>query len=887
MPMFSIIIPVYNAAEYLADMINDVLRQTYAGFELLLVDDGSTDSSAKICDGFERTDERVRVFHLPNGGISQARNFGLQAARHEYVCFFDDDDRISPDFLEKAAAYIRDYSPDLLCCGSRIIHVKADGRQNTSFRRLPFFICRSNEELFEKYYQAMFDAAMLHCVWDKVYKRELLERSGVRFDESFTHGGEDLCFNLKLVGHINRIVNTESVFYDYFMRELQSTVCKFNPHSLQQGFLLTALLRQISAEHPEHTETGSLYDAYCLNIVSAAAQLGRKGAPHGILARLRFVRQSFRADPFDKGFKSRAAAHFRHGRNGFSAKGLVACAVHGHYLAFILLQTVLVRLRGLGHAHQRFRIPFPVHPFGARKDRQRGENSRSANSVRNILYGVGGQFLSLLLGFANRSIFIYTLGVTYLGVNGLFSNLLSLLSFAELGIGSAITYSLYKPLKEKDTEQIKTLMRLYARAYRAVGCTICVVGLAMTPFLDMLIKDRPNIPHLQLYYLLMLAGTVATYFFTYKRSIILADQKGYLNTWNMYAFAILQSVVQMVFLITLKNYILYLATGIVLLVASNISISHKADRIYPFLRDKNVCPLSGETKTEIIKNTAAMVLHKVGGAVNASSDNIIISAFTGLVNVGIYSNYFLILNTVQSFIAQVFNSMLSSVANLLVTSDKDRSYALFNKLNFANFWIDCFCTTCLWVLLNPFILVWLHNREFLFSGPVLLVLVINFYQLNFHHTPGVFINSAGLFWKNRFKPVFECGIKISVSILLIGRMGILGDFLGTLCSFLLTSFWVEAFILYKNMFHRSFWIYLGNYAVYAAVVCSTALVTGFICGLVPNGTLGFFLLKAALCVLIVNGILLLLFFKTRRFRECIDMLRPLIQRLSHANSSFQ
>lgn len=878
--MFSVIIPVYNAAGYLTDMIGDVLQQTYTDFELLLIDDGSTDGSADLCDRFGRMDRRVRVFHRPNGGISRARNFGLRAAEDEYVCFFDDDDRVSHDFLANAATFIREYSPDLLCWNSAIIQEEANGQKSATYRCFPFFFCRSNEEFFEKYYQPMADAAMLHCVWDKVYKRELLERSGANFDDFYTHGGEDLCFNLKLIGRAERIVSTNGVFYEYHMRESQSTVCKFNPFSLEQGFQLTALLRQISEEHPEHTDAGGVYNAYCLNIVSASTQLGRKGAPRGLPARYRFVKRSFLGDPFDENFKNNAAAHFRRGQNGRYAKWLVTCAIHGHYLAFALLQAVFMRLKAPRPLFKRFRLLSHI----AWRGRTQDSDSRSVNSMRNILYGVSGQFLSLLLSFVNRSIFIYTLGVTYLGINSLFSNVLSLLSFAELGIGSAITYSLYKPLKEKDTEQIKTLMRLYGRAYRAIGCFICAAGLAMTPFLDVLIKNRPNIAHLSLYYLLMLAGTVATYFFTYKRSIILSDQKGYLNTRNMYAFAVLQSVVQMVLLITLKNYILYLVTGIIMLVASNISISLKADRIYPYLREKNVRPLSKESRTEIIKNTAAMVLHKVGGAVNSSSDNIIISAFTGLVNVGVYSNYFLILNTVQGFIAQVFNSMLSSVANLLVTSDKGRSYTLFNKLNFANFWIDCFCTTCLWVLLNPFMLVWLHNRQFLFSGPVLLVLVINFYQLNFHHTPGVFINSAGLFWKNRFKPVFECGIKISVSILLIGRMGIIGDFLGTLCSFLLTSFWVEAFILYKNMFHRSFWIYLGNYVVYAAAACGTALLTNFVCGLLPDGVLGFFLLKTVLCVVIANGILFLLFFKTKRFRGCVDMLHPLLQKLSPAKS---
>lgn len=494
------------------------------------------------------------------------------------------------------------------------------------------------------------------------------------------------------------------------------------------------------------------------------------------------------------------------------------------------------------------------------------------------MYGLGGQCISLLLSFANRSVFIYSLGVTYLGINGLFSNVLSLLSFAELGIGFAITFSLYKPLHQNNREQIKSLMRLYGRAYRLIGCFIGIVGLALTPFLDFIIKNRPHIANIQIYYLLMLSGTVASYFFTYKRSLILSDQKGYLNTKNIYKFAILQSCVQMAVLLFLKNYILYLVVGTLMLVASNISISRKANSLYPYLKEKKIKPLEKAIKNTILKNTTAMVFHKIGGAIISASDNIILSTFVGLESVGIYSNYFIILNTVQNFITQIFSSMQSSVANLIVADEK-RSYDLFVKINFSNFLINCFSTTCIFVLINPFILVWLHSSKFLFNGSILLFLTINFYQINFHQTPGMFINSAGLFWNNKFKPIFECSIKLFASILLVNKLGIVGVFIGTMCSFTLTSFWVEAYILYKHIFHHSFFNYLVQYVIYAGVACFTIAATTIVCRFTPNGSIPLFLLKTAECALVSSGILFLFYFKTKRFQECLAMLRPVIRKI--------
>lgn len=153
--------------------------------------------------------------------------------------------------------------------------------------------------------------------------------------------------------------------------------------------------------------------------------------------------------------------------------------------------------------------------------------SRLTNTIRNTVVGFAAQLIVILLNYINRTIFIYYLGAEYLGLSGLFSNILSMLSLAELGIGVAISFSLYKPLEENDIRKTKALMNFYQLAYRIIGIVILILGLCLIPFLDVLIKDKPDIPHFTLIYVLFLSNTVVSYFFTYKRSLLSADQKEY------------------------------------------------------------------------------------------------------------------------------------------------------------------------------------------------------------------------------------------------------------------------------------------------------------------------------------------------------------------------
>lgn len=503
---------------------------------------------------------------------------------------------------------------------------------------------------------------------------------------------------------------------------------------------------------------------------------------------------------------------------------------------------------------------------------------RIENSLRNISYSIIGQIISNFLSFINRTVFVYTIGISYLGITGLFSNIFALLSLAELGVGTAISYSLYKPLAQNDRKKVSLLMQLYGKAYKWIGISIGVIGTSFTPFLGYIIKDRPDIEHLELYYLLMLSSTVVSYFYSYKRTILLCDQKAYIDSKNRYTFMIVQTLMQIVALVVFKSFILYLVIATVCTALSNVFISHKANKEYPFLKETVNGKIDIETKAEIKKNIFAMMFHKISGVIVYSSDNVIISKFIGLSAVGLYSNYYMIINIITTLLGQIFNAITASVANLNVLGSLEVKRDRFMSIYFVNFWIATECTICLYILLDPFISLWIGNK-FLLDKLTVIVLCFYFFNQSMRHTVGVFKNSAGLYWNDRYKPIFESVINLVASIILLQYFGIAGVFMGTIVSLLTTSFWVEPFIVYKHVLKMKFRYFLRMYVVYTAIFLGLLSLTSKITSVFAGGTIFDFIGMFLVCLVLPNICLFLLFFKTKRFRGALIFAKPIFKKL--------
>ena len=504
--------------------------------------------------------------------------------------------------------------------------------------------------------------------------------------------------------------------------------------------------------------------------------------------------------------------------------------------------------------------------------------SRTKNSIINSTASITTQVITVLMDFAVKTIFIAILGSTYLGINGLFSNIITLLSLADLGIGIAIPYSLYKPLADKNTEKIKSLMKYYSKVYNVIGIVVLGIGLSITPFLPHIIKNMPdNIPHIYLIYMMFVTHSALSYLFVYKRFLIDSDQKGYIVSRITLICNILLNVVRVTLLLITKDFILYLACSILFIIIQNVWYSLKADKLYPYLKDKNVKKLDKKDLKEINRNIRSLFIYKIGNVIANGTDNIIISKYIGLITVGLYSNYLLIINSINNVVSQIFNAITSSIGNLIATNN-EKSRSVYEKLNFFNFYIYSLCACCLFILLNPFIYLWIgHN--YLLSAIVSALLALNFYTGGMGSVTNSFRTAYGLFYIAKFRPIVMVVLNIIISIILVGPFGVAGVVAGTVISRMLTTAWLDPYIVYKHGFKESPKEYYFKYVFYLLIfTASSALIKLITDYIVVNSILSW-IIVAIITVVIYHAIILLIFFKTEEFQFFYRKLKLLIKKL--------
>lgn len=503
------------------------------------------------------------------------------------------------------------------------------------------------------------------------------------------------------------------------------------------------------------------------------------------------------------------------------------------------------------------------------------QRSRTENSIINSAMSIVTQVLTVVLNFAVKTVFIKMLSDEYLGVNGLFTNIITMLSLADLGIGIAIPYSLYKPLAKKDEHKINVLMNFYKKVYTIIGIAVLLIGLSLTPFLGLIIKDIPkNVPHLSLIYILFVIHSASSYFFVYKKFLIDSDQKGYITSRIIFTFSTLLSIIQIILLVTTKNYILFLLSSIILVIIQNIYISSKANKLYPFIKNKTDEKLEKEDMEGIKKNVSSLFIYKVGTVIMNGTDNIIISKFIGLIIVGFYSNYVLIINSITTVLNQIFNAITSSIGNLVVTTNKKRSKEVYDNLNFANFWLYALFGVCIIVLINPFINIWI-GKKYVMGFSIVFLLVLNFYVLGMQSVTNSFRNAYGLFWIAKYRPIIMVIINIVISVVLVQFIGIEGVLIGTLISRLLTTAWLDPYIVHKYGFEISPKSYYVDYLKYLVIFIAISIILNYFVSMVAINNIFILILIAILVVISVNVILVLLFFKTSEFNYFYDKIKKI------------
>lgn len=435
-------------------------------------------------------------------------------------------------------------------------------------------------------------------------------------------------------------------------------------------------------------------------------------------------------------------------------------------------------------------------------------NDRSSKSIKNISVTMIEQILYNIFSFICRTVFIYTLGKEYLGFNGLFSDILSLLSLAELGIGTAILYSMYKPTAENNFKKISALLQYYKKLYLKIGCIIFALGICLIPFLNFFISGISYTKELIVIYILYLTNTACSYFYIYKKSILITQQKNYITSLIYTITIVTQNILQIIALIIFKNYIIYLIIQILCTLINNISISKYVDKKFPLLKEYKNEKLDDETKKILKNNIMSMFANKISSVVVTSTDNILISKFVSTITLGLYSNYTIFVSMLRNIVTKLFEAISGSIGNLAATENEHKTYSAYKNIWFGNYWLISFCIVMLFSFINPFITLWI-GKEYVLAIDVVFMICLNLF-LRLLRNPSIFFcDSFGLFPELKKKSIVEAlsNIVFSLAFLELFNLGIFGVLLGTFASNLITNFWYEPYILYTKKFKKRLYLY--------------------------------------------------------------------------------
>ena len=491
---------------------------------------------------------------------------------------------------------------------------------------------------------------------------------------------------------------------------------------------------------------------------------------------------------------------------------------------------------------------------------------RVQSAAKNIAFGQIGNLITQLLGFVLRGIFIAHLGDTLNGVNALYTSILSVLSMAELGIGTALNYSLYKPVAEKDYEKIKSYMLLYKKAYRVIGLVIAVLGLAISPFLPYLVKQPEGVTvrDLTLYYFIFLFNTVSSYFVAYKYSLVNAEQKNYIQTNIITITKMITVSLQIIVILTTGNFYFYLLTAAAVELLQKIFVSIYLNRMYPYLKEKDVQKLTKEETGEIVRKTKALVYHKVGDVARLQTDSMIISGFISVTVGGFVDNYKMVLNSAANVVNIIFNSVLSSFGNLIATESKEKQYRLFKVYRFAACWIYGFASIGFAMLLTPLIQLWLGEEKVL-TFFVVLCIIIDFYFKGERIVLSNFKTAAGVFEQDKYLSLIQGVVNLIISILLVQKIGVAGVYIGTIISGLIANI-TKPVIIYRVILEKPVKEYFVDFFKFILVLAAVfELLLGIKAFVMKEVTIITFAVMFVVTSVVFNGIFLLLFGRTEEF----------------------
>lgn len=494
---------------------------------------------------------------------------------------------------------------------------------------------------------------------------------------------------------------------------------------------------------------------------------------------------------------------------------------------------------------------------------------RIVNFFRNSIYSLLSFFFLSLMGIYIRKLFTENLSVELLGLEGLFSNIISILSLAELGVSSVINYSLYKALAKNDRDEINILMNIYRFMYRIIGCFILFVGVILYFALPFIINDH-NLPcqYVELVYFVQIATVLSTYFIAYKRTLFTADQKDYICIKVDTVCRTASNLVRVVAIVGYQSYVLYALTALFFNILANLIITYKVNKTYNFIKPIKV-NIDDMRRRSFFKDIKNFMIHKIAYILYGGADSIIVTAFLGLRIAGLMANYLLIHTGIYTIMYKCFQGIVPSLGNLVYTESKEKSFKVYKTLDFLYTLFGAYIC-CMYILFFQKFILLFFGKEFLLPESYVWLLALNvFFAMQFENACN-YRNTYGSFEKDRLYMVLSAISKIVIAMLFIKEYGIAGLMIGTIAG-LAFIIYGRIIIVFKYILNQSISKYLFRHLIYSAIIVTEILLIRQIISVID--------MPLSYTSLILEGILatvfmivfnVIIFYKTEEFGELLQ-----------------
>jgi O-antigen/teichoic acid export membrane protein len=498
---------------------------------------------------------------------------------------------------------------------------------------------------------------------------------------------------------------------------------------------------------------------------------------------------------------------------------------------------------------------------------------RTKNAARNIVFDGTLEIVNMLFPFVIRSVMLHCLGTEYLGLNGLFKSLLTFLNLAELGVGSAMVFSMYKPIAEDDTSTICALLRLYRTLYRIIGLAVAAVGLLLMPVLRNLIKgDIPADMNLYILYLMNLGNTVMTYWlFAYKSSLLQAHQRRDVISKVSLAVRLTEYILKILILVYARNYYLYLLVQLLCQLAINLLTAVCASKMYPRYMPEGKLPK--EKTLDIFRRVRDLFTSKLSATVFDAADTLVISAFMGLTVLALYQNYYFIITALRMMLVVVLNACMAGVGNKLVMESKEKNYRDLEKISLLFLWVLGVSSSMLLCMYQPFIRIWM-GEDNMFAVGLVFCFVIYYYSMGANKLINMFKDAAGIWRVDRWRPLTAAMVNLGLNLLTVRWLGLYGVLLSSIVSIV----FIQIPWLFHNLFREVFpqqcmGKYIRLFCGLTTVSLISCGISWLVCRLFSLNVWATLFLNAAVSFLVPNLCCFAVYGRKPVFRETLLQLK--------------